>query len=335
MVEKIKLSNKNNKLLVDNFIKLIKYIEYKFGHVDHFTYKIRIFKNALRIIKNHPDKIKSGNDLKDVRGIGKGIMSRIDEILKTKTLKELKGFNENYKERKETIINELQKVINIGEKKAIELVKKYDIKSINDLKKKHKKGEIKLNDKILIGLKYYGKVQENIPRKEIDKFYKKIIKVGKEIDKDLIVKIAGSYRRENKISNDIDILLSHKKIKTNKELNKNYLNLFIKNLKNKKMIIDDLTTDTSNTKYMGFSKLNDNHIRRIDIRFVPFQSYHSALLYFTGSFQLNRQMRQIAKKLGYKLNEYGLYKNNKLIKVKSEKDIFDKLKLDFKKPKFR
>ena len=335
MPEKIRLSNKSNKLLVDNFVKLIKFIEYKFGDKDHFKFKIRIFKNALRVIKNHPEKIKNGKDLADVKGIGKGIISRIDEIIKTKKLKEIQGFNFESIENNETVIEELVKVINIGKKKAEELVKKYDIKSVNDLKKKHKEGKIKLNDKILMGLKYYGKVQENIPRKEIDKFYKIIIKIGKEIDKDLIVKIAGSYRRENKTSNDMDILLSHKNLITNKDLDKNYLNIFIKKLKQKKLIIDDLTSDTSKTKYMGFSKFDNNPVRRIDIRFVPFQSYYSALLYFTGSFQLNREMRQVAKKLGYKLNEYGLYKNKKLIKVNSEKDIFDKLKLKYQEPKYR
>ena len=86
---------------------------------------------------------------------------------------------------------------------------------------------------------------------------------------------------------------------------------------------------------MGFCKLKNKEVRRIDIRFVPFQSYYSALLYFTGSYQLNQEMRQIAKKLGYKLNEYGLYKNKKLIKVNSEKDIFDKLKMKYKEPKYR
>ena len=93
MPEKIRLSNKSNKLLVDNFVKLIKFIEYKFGDKDHFKFKIRIFKNALRVIKNHPDKIKNGKDLADVKGIGKGIINRIDEILKTKTLKEIQEFN--------------------------------------------------------------------------------------------------------------------------------------------------------------------------------------------------------------------------------------------------
>ena len=133
MPEKIKLSNINNKLLVDNFIKLIKFIEYKYSDVDHFKYKVRIFKNALRIIKNHPTKIKNGEELKDVKGIGKGIISRINEILQTKTLKEIKNFK--VKEKDDTVLEELQKVINIGEKKALELIKKYNIKSINDLKK--------------------------------------------------------------------------------------------------------------------------------------------------------------------------------------------------------
>ena len=94
--------------------------------------------------------------------------------------------------------------------------------------------------------------------------------------------------------------------------------------------------DTNNkTKYMGFSKLPRKSIRRIDIRFVPFNSYYSALLYFTGSYELNTQMRQIAKSLNYKLNEYRLFKINKdgevskrMLKINSEKDIFKKLKMN-------
>ena len=53
-------------------------------------------------------------------------------------------------------------------------------------------------------------------------------------------------------------------------------------------------------------------------------------------------MRQIAKKLNYKLNEYGLFKkkknntfSDKSVKINSEKDIFDKLKLDYLEPNQR
>ena len=90
---------------------------------------------------------------------------------------------------------------------------------------------------------------------------------------------------------------------------------------------------------MGFSKLPRKKVRRIDVRFVPYEYYPAALLYFTGSYELNTQMRQVAKTMGYKLNEYGLFKEKKdgtfadnPIKVKSEKDIFKKLKLDYLEP---
>ncbi|GIR56460.1 MAG: hypothetical protein CM15mP63_4650 [Gammaproteobacteria bacterium] len=93
---------------------------------------------------------------------------------------------------------------------------------------------------------------------------------------------------------------------------------------------------------MGFSKLSRKPVRRIDIRFVPNMYYHSALLYFTGSYELNTQMRQIAKNKGYKLNEYGLFKiksdgtfSSKPLKADSEKDIFKKLDLDYLEPNQR
>ena len=325
MSEKIKISNNKNKLLIDIFTKLILF--YENGETKYskqiITFKIRTFKNAIRIIKNNPREIKNGKELKNIQGIGKGIIDRINEILKTKTLKEIKKFKIK---KKNNIINELQKVINIGKKKAIELVKEYNIKSVNDLKKKIKQKKIKVNDKILMGLKYYNKVQKNIPRNNIDNIYKIIKKITNEIDDKLIVIIAGSYRRQNKTSNDIDILLSHK--------NKNYLNKFITMLKKNKLIMDDLTSDKSKTKYMGIGKYN-NIIFRIDIRYVPIKSFYYALLYFTGSYQSNIMMRKKAIKLGYKLNEYGLYKNNKFISVNSEKEIFNILKLKYKEPKYR
>ena len=81
---------------------------------------------------------------------------------------------------------------------------------------------------------------------------------------------------------------------------------------------------------MGFCKYLENPPRRIDIRFINYESYPAALLYFTGSSTLNKKMREIAKKKGYKLSEYGLFdKDGKPIKVESERDIFHKLNMEF------
>ena len=54
---------------------------------------------------------------------------------------------------------------------------------------------------------------------------------------------------------------------------------------------------------------------------------------------INKRMRALAEQLGYLLNEYGLYKlnGNKKIKIKitSEKDIFDKLGMEYLPPEKR
>ena len=87
---------------------------------------------------------------------------------------------------------------------------------------------------------------------------------------------------------------------------------------------------------MGFAKYKQNPVRRIDIRFVSYDAYYSALLYFTGSAELNKKMRTIAKKLNLKLSEYGLFKEDGTkIKINSEEDFFQKLDLPFIEPKYR
>jgi len=87
---------------------------------------------------------------------------------------------------------------------------------------------------------------------------------------------------------------------------------------------------------MGFLKYKDNPVRRIDIRFIPYESYHSALLYFTGSAELNKKMRQIAKNKKLKLSEYGLFKENgEKIPINNERDVFDILEMEFLIPRLR
>jgi DNA polymerase/3'-5' exonuclease PolX len=87
---------------------------------------------------------------------------------------------------------------------------------------------------------------------------------------------------------------------------------------------------------MGIFKF-EGIIGRIDIRFMPYESFYFAYLYFTGGVDLNRNMRLVAITHGYKLNEYGLYKDgsSKSIIVESEKEIFDILGLNYLQPKDR
>jgi len=73
-----------------------------------------------------------------------------------------------------------------------------------------------------------------------------------------------------------------------------------------------MTDGPITNKYMGFCRLDDDHeIRRIDIRLFSVNSFPAAMLYFTGPDVFNKKMRKHADSLGYRLNEYGLYKIKK------------------------
>jgi len=201
----------------------------------------------------------------------------------------------------------------------------------------------KLNIHQLMGIKYFKDIGEKINRSEIIKAEKLLTTIATHINKDIILTLCGSYRRGKDKSGDIDCLITHPSITTIEELElmpQNILMNFVTLLTNVNFLIDHLT-DYGKTKYMGFCIIPNKKIttaRRIDIRFIPFNSYGTAILYFTGSKNFNTQMRTIAKNKGYKLNEYGLIKlstndtPDKLIPCKTELDVFNALKIPFKEP---
>ena len=141
-------------------------------------------------------------------------------------------------------------------------------------------------------------------------------------------------------------MLTHKDIIKSGDLeDQDYLCQLITILKKDKFIVDDLTYN-GNTKYMGMCRFKDNPGRRIDIRLVPLESYGSALLYFTGSGDFNKNMRTYALTKDYTINEYGIFKLRKdsktgkkvkglKMKTMTEADIFKVLDLEYVEPEKR
>jgi DNA polymerase/3'-5' exonuclease PolX len=349
-----------NQNIVKEFERLISFIQLEIDNAREKkdiktatanTFRLKQIKNATTIIKKYPKKLTLDNldDFSQLPGIGKGTIDRIKEIIKSGKLSELEGFEE-FEDKDKKIIEELETIVGVGRATALDFIKK-GIKSVADLKKKIDKEEIEVNDKILLGVKYYGKFMGDIPRKEIDKVYKiidyEINKMNKLYKLDdtnkYIFEICGSYRREKPTSGDIDVLISKLGSKMDKDDGINHLDRFIKRLKeplklndNKPLLVDDITDKYYETKYMGFAQYKDNPFRRIDVRFIPYDAYHSALLYFTGSADLNQKMRKIAKKLELKLSEYGLTdKEGKKIPITSEYDVFKILKIEYLPPRLR
>ncbi len=76
---------------------------------------------------------------------------------------------------------------------------------------------------------------------------------------------------------------------------------------------------------------------QVDVRLLPAESYGAAMQYFTGSKNHNVSLRQRALKMGYTLNEYGLFRldNEKLVASATEDEIYGALKLDTIPPEMR
>ena len=222
---------------------------------------------------------------------------------------------------------EFMEISGVGPKKAKELVEK-GFTSIEMLRNAPNLEEL-LNDKQLIGLKYYEDILERIPQQEIDIHNQFMNKILKKISPKAEMTIAGSYRRKAKDSGDIDVLL--------KGDNKLYKK-FIEVLEKEGYLYETLAKGTK--KYNGMCKLPDClTFRRIDIIITKPEEYPFAILYFTGSKDFNTLMRQHALDKGLSMNEYSLKDVDTKEVVdhvfETERDIFDYLEYGYVDPWLR
>ena len=349
-----------NQKLVSEFEKLVNFVQIEIDTakikkdvklITANTFRLKQIANALSTIKKFQKTITLDNidEFAQLPGIGKGTVERIKEIIDKGKLEEIANFKDTVDENKQ-LIEELESIIGVGRSHALDLISQ-GIKSVADLKKKIDKGKIEVNDKIALGVKYYGKFAGDIPRAEIDKVYKIFESIIKKMNSHYkltdtnkyIFEICGSYRRERPTSGDIDVLVSKLGTKLDEPEETNHLARFVDRLKkpiksndSKPLLVDDMTDKNFTTKYMGFAQFKSNPFRRIDIRFISYDAYYPALLYFTGSADLNVKMRKIAKTMKLKLSEYGLSKEDGTrLPISNEHDFFKILKIEYLEPKFR
>jgi len=312
-----------NQNIIDKLTQLASTIAKSKVPADRYRHKA--LSTAISNISAHTSPIKSGEQAhKDIPYVGKGIGDRIDEILRTGTLTELK--NEVINPEPDPV-DELTQITGVGEKRAEEWIA-LGIKTIPELKQAVDEGSITLTHHIAVGLKYVNDFKLRIPRHEVELAEKMIRKVLHEVNAALLMNICGSYRRGLPSSGDIDVLIANP-INTD---TKEYLPIIVKAMTKDGFVIDHLT-EHGNKKYMGVCKI-ETFARRIDIRVVDYAAYYACLIYFTGSKNFNIKLRNKALELGYSLNEYGLKdkKSAKLITLHNEKELFDLLKMDYVEP---
>ena len=271
--------------------------------------------------------------------------------------------NDN-KSNKPSDFNTLLEVPGLGPSLARQLYTIYEVKTKNDLKKPL------IFDILPIMTQYdliYNPLRK-IPHQNIKLFEKYLAKHLIYKGKPIKHQIAGSYRRGKPYSNDIDIIIENTvsswqnilnmigtfvpldpKIKKNE-----FLNVGVKkgNKKgNKKGGAQNIKCEILPPYAWGEKKIStyikfqigqqtgySSSLRwwKIDMFITDKYSYNFMLLFATGSGKYNMIMREVAKRKGMLLNQYGLYRDNEKISgIKSEKDIFKVLGMTYREPKDR
>ncbi len=257
-------------------------------------------------------KAEGLSGLEKIQSIGKGIAERIEEYLKTSKIKEYNQLKKNFP----VDIAELSSIEGVGPKLIKNLYQKLKIKNVADLEKAARAGKLKglprmgekLEAKILKGIEFKREGGGRFALGEVLPVARMIRERLLKIPGVEAIEIAGSIRRFEETVGDLDFLAISEKPEHITEA-------FAK--------MSDVAHiyASGDTKVLVRLKIGID----ADLRVLPKKSFGAALQYFTGSKDHNVEVRKLAIKKGWSLNEYGLTQGKKIIASASEKEIYEKL----------
>jgi len=299
----IKQKGGNNDL-IESFRQLMNFHK-ALGNIHQF----QAYKNLVNKL-SQLDEITL-NKIKNIEGVGQGILGKVEEYQKTGKIQVLEDMK---KDKNLVALVELQKVYGIGPKIAQKFIKE-KIYTIDELDEAFKKGKIQLSDNQQIGLKYFEDLNTRIPLEVA----KKIVRyISKKIRGEVL--LMGGYRLGKKDGKDIDLVVVDGDIN---DLSKLDIISELERGENMLMLL---------VKFPFYDK-----VVHIDFRFCDKRLRSFFELYFGSGENFSRKIRGIAKSAGYTLNEYGLRKGGKYVDkyFPDEKSIFDFLGVEYVKPEDR
>lgn len=289
------------------------------------TFRINSYRKAARVIGDLTEDIEEiakTQKLTDIPGIGKGTAEKIIEYINT-------GKMSKYEEVKKGVSEEtvgLMQIPGLGPKTVSLLSRELGIVGLRDLENALQAGKLKglfgIGEKkienIAKGIELFKISQQRI---SIGLAYPIVKRIIAELQRNPHMKdiqAAGSLRRMKETVGDIDILVSGAK---GAEIVKAFAKM------------RGVTQVLAAGDTRGSVRVEEGV--QVDVRVVCEDDFGSALQYFTGSKEHNIHLREIAKKKGFKINEYGIFKGDKKVGGRFEQEIYRILGMDWIPPELR
>lgn len=289
-------------------------------------FRIRAYRNAARTInswsKPLADFADGKNAYAELPGIGEDLAGKIDEILHTGSCAQLKALRQTHPRG----LRELLRIPGIGPKRARRLFHEAGVTTAHRLVSAARAGR-------LSAMKGFG------PRTEADMLQaasaylasghrwklsvasqqaeaiSRYLRKSKDIAS---LDVAGSYRRQQDTVGDLDILVSTEQ---GTAVTRRFL------------AYPDVARVLSQGPTRSSAVLKGG--LQIDLRVVKPESFGAAMVYFTGSKAHNVALRRIAQKQGLKINEYGVYRDERRIAGNTEQSVYATLGLPPIPPELR
>ncbi|MBI4559307.1 MAG: DNA polymerase/3'-5' exonuclease PolX [Candidatus Hydrogenedentes bacterium] len=288
-------------------------------------FKVRSYTNAARAIEQLEedlDTVVEEKRLREVKGVGDALEKKIEELVATGKLK----YHQDLRDKFPETLFELFRIPGLGAKRVKTLYEDLNVRSLGELEyactenrltKLHGLGD-KIQNKILDGIafarKHQGLFLFPTASQEAES-----LRGGLSSDKSVIrIEVAGSIRRRKEVVKDIDIVASSNKPEA--------LMKRLVRLTNVETVTAEGETKSSVVLKSGIAA---------DLRVVTDEEFPYALHHFTGSKEHNVAMRQRARTRGLKMNEYGLFRDEKNVPCRDEAAIFKALDLPYIPPELR
>lgn len=290
-------------------------------------FRIRAYRSASRTIQNSTESLAAivadpEQQLTDLSGIGKDLAAKIITIITTQQLPQLEELRQEIPEEVVTMLN----LPGIGPKKVGVLFKKLSLHTINDLQQAAEQGRIaelkgfgaKTEQTILEGIPLLNDANKRTRLGDAKPIADEIVADLRTLDSVQQAAIAGSCRRRQESVGDLDLLVTA-----------DNADVVMDRLAENRHVKEVLSRGETKQRVRLYSGIE------MDLRVVPENSYGAALQYFTGSKEHNIVMRRRAQERGLKLNEYGLFRDEKSVAGRTEQEIYDALGLPVIPPELR
>jgi DNA polymerase (family X) len=287
-------------------------------------FKVKAYYSAAKIIAglDNLDSLVREGRLREIKGVGETLAAAITEYAETGRI----TLHEELKERIPLGLLELLQVPNIGPQKIKILYDQLGIRNLSELEDACRGNRLvslpkfgeKTQQKIIKGIEFFRQHKGEFLFSDV---YPIAAQLRDKISQERgvgFVEVCGSIRRRKEIVRDIDILATAEDWGA---LSKRFVAF-----PEVEEVLVEGETKTSCRLHSGIN---------VDLRVVHKESLPSALVYFTGGKEHNVRLRGIAKDRGLKLNEYGLFRDDRKAALENEAALYEALGLSYVPPELR